>query len=67
VKSSVAPAILGTMLEEHFITKMIKSDGRFLGFFERPIAACLGIATILIWLWPLVSRLRARRGAAAAA
>jgi TctA family transporter len=67
----VAPAILGvilgTMLEEHFITSMIKSDGRFLGFFERPIAACLGIATILIWLWPLVSRLRARRGATAAA
>jgi TctA family transporter len=64
----VAPAILGvilgTMLEEHFITSMIKADGRFLGFFERPIAAALGIATILLWLWPLLRRLRSRRGAA---
>jgi putative tricarboxylic transport membrane protein len=64
----VAPAILGvilgTMLEEHFITSMIKSEGRFLGFFERPIAAALGIVTILVWLWPLFRRLRSRRSAA---
>jgi TctA family transporter len=63
----VAPAILGvilgTMLEENFITSMIKSDGRFLGFFERPIAAGLGIVTILVWLWPLLRWLRSRRGA----
>jgi TctA family transporter len=63
----VAPAILGVilgaMLEEHFITSMIKSDGRFLGFFERPIAAALGIVTILVWLWPVARRLAARRRA----
>jgi putative tricarboxylic transport membrane protein len=63
----VAPAILGvilgTMLEENFITSMIKSDGRFLGFFERPIAAGLGIVTILVWLWPLLRHLRSRRAA----
>jgi TctA family transporter len=63
----VAPAILGvilgTMLEENFITSMIKSDGRFLGFFERPIAAGLGIVTILVWLWPLLRQLRSRRAA----
>ena len=67
----VAPAILGvilgTMLEENFITSMIKSDGRFLGFFERPIAAGLGIVTILVWLWPLAQWLRSRRSAPAAA
>jgi TctA family transporter len=61
----VAPAILGVilgaMLEEHFITSMIKSDGRVLGFFERPIAAALGIVTILVWLWPVARRLAARR------
>jgi TctA family transporter len=61
----VAPAILGvilgTMLEENFITSMIKADGRFSAFFERPIAAALGVATLLIWTWPLLRRLRARR------
>jgi TctA family transporter len=67
----VAPAILGvilgTMLEENFITSMIKSEGRFLGFFERPIAAGLGVLTILVWLWPLAKWLRSRRGAPAVA
>ena len=61
----VAPAILGvilgSMLEENFITSMIKSDGRFAGFFERPIAAALGVATIAVWLWPLAKWLLARR------
>jgi TctA family transporter len=41
------------MLEENFITSMIKSDGDLLGFFQRPIAAGLGAAAILVWLWPL--------------
>ena len=56
----VAPAILGVvlggMLEENFITSMIKSDGRLLAFFDRPIAATLGIVTILVWLSPLMLR-----------
>ena len=42
----VAPAILGmvlgAMLEENFIRSMIKADGNFLAFFERPIAGGLG-------------------------
>ena len=53
----VAPAILGmvlgAMLEENFISSMIKSDGRLLAFFERPIAGGLGALTILIVAWPL--------------
>ncbi len=61
----IAPCILGIvigpMLEETFVTSMIKSEGSFLGFFERPIAAGLGVATILIWLSPLIGRLM-RRG-----
>jgi TctA family transporter len=60
----VAPAILGvilgSMLEEHFITSMIKADGDLLGFVRRPIAAGLGVATLLVWLWPLAKWLRAR-------
>jgi putative tricarboxylic transport membrane protein len=64
----VAPAILGvilgTMLEEHFISSMIKADGSLAGFFSRPIAAGLGIATLAIWLWPLARWLYRRRAAA---
>jgi TctA family transporter len=63
----VAPAILGvilgSMLEENFISSVIKSDGRFAGFFERPIAAGLGVVTIVVWLWPLAKWLLARRRA----
>jgi putative tricarboxylic transport membrane protein len=63
----VAPAILGVvlggMLEENFITSMIKSDGRVLAFFERPIAASLGIMTLAVWFLPLLlKRLRGLAG-----
>jgi TctA family transporter len=58
----VAPAILGvilgSMLEETFITSMIKADGRLIGFFERPIAAGLGTLTVIIVAWSLITRLR---------
>ena len=68
----VAPAILGVvlggMLEENFITSMIKSDGRLMAFFDRPIAAGLGVLTILVWLSPLAIKLwRARHRPHAAA
>jgi putative tricarboxylic transport membrane protein len=64
----VAPAILGVvlggMLEENFITSMIKSDGNVLAFFERPLAAALGVLTLLAWfLPPVVRRMRAIAGA----
>ena len=60
----VAPAILGvvlgSMLEENFITSMIKSDGNLLAFFARPVAATLGVLTLAAWfLPPLIRRMRA--------
>ncbi|MBL6946437.1 MAG: tripartite tricarboxylate transporter permease [Rhodospirillales bacterium] len=61
----VAPAILGIvlgpMLEDNFLTSMIKSDGSIVGFFDRPISAVLGIATILVWMIPLVLMFKRRR------
>lgn len=49
----VAPIILGLVLggmfERNFLTSMIKSGGDFGAFFDRPIAAVLGCAVILIW------------------
>ena len=49
------------MLEQNFITSMIKGDGNFLHFFERPIAGGLGILTILIWTLPLLMLVLRRR------
>src|SRR6187401_3161472 len=61
----VAPAILGivlgAMLEENFISSMIKADGRFGAFLERPIAGSLGVVTLLVWLFPLLLFLLRRR------
>ena len=64
----VAPAILGvvlgTMLEENFITSMIKSDGSLAAFFSRPVAATLGALTLAAWfLPPAIRRLKRAAGA----
>jgi hypothetical protein len=43
---------------------MIKAGGNPAAFFERPLAAGLGGATILVWMSPLASGwLRRRRQA----
>lgn len=54
----VAPAILGlvlgNMLENTFMQSMIKSEWDLTSFFHRPIAAALGIITLLLWFSPLL-------------
>jgi TctA family transporter len=56
----IAPAILGVvlggMLEDNFVTSMIKSDGNLLAFFERPVAATLGVLTLAVWFLPILMR-----------
>ncbi|MFV0332637.1 MAG: tripartite tricarboxylate transporter permease [Tropicimonas sp.] len=58
----IAPIILGIVIgplvEQNFLTSMIITDGNLLGFFERPIAAGLGVFTISIWVLPLVLHVR---------
>jgi putative tricarboxylic transport membrane protein len=69
----IAPAILGVvlggMLEENFITSMIKSNGDLGAFFSRPIALALAALTLLVWFFPVVMRgvrvMRSRPPAAA--
>jgi len=63
----IAPAILGMllgkMLEENFITSMIKSDGNLLGFVDRPVSAALAVFTMLVWIlsgWFALKRRMAR-------
>ncbi len=63
VAPTILGVVLGTLLEEHFFSSLIKADGQLLPFFERPIAGALGAITLLIWLWPLGRRLL-QRGAA---
>jgi TctA family transporter len=53
IAPTILGVVLGTMLEQHFFSSLIKADGNFLVFFERPIAGVLGAACLLIWLWPL--------------
>ena len=62
----IAPAILGLvlgpMLEHNFVTSMIKANGSFTAFFERPIAAGLGVLTVAVWCLPLVFGFLRRSG-----
>jgi TctA family transporter len=60
VAPTILGVVLGTMLEEQFFSSLVKADGNFLAFFERPIAGVLGAVVLLIWLWPLL-RAAARR------
>jgi TctA family transporter len=60
----IAPAILGVvlggMLEENFVSSLIKAEGNLLEFVARPIAATLAVVTVLVWFTPMaIRRLRA--------
>jgi len=61
----VAPAILGmvlgAMLEEHFIRAMIRGDGEFIAFVQRPIAAGLAVAVFAVLAWPAAAGLLRRK------
>lgn len=50
IAPTILGVVLGTMLEEHFFSSLIKADGNVFVFFERPIAGVLGGVTVLIWL-----------------
>jgi len=67
----IAPCILGIvigpMLEDRFISAMIRGDGSLLFFFERPIAAGLGFVVVAIWVFSLLGWWRRRHRAPAAA
>lgn len=61
IAPTILGVVLGTMLEEHFFSSLVKADGNLLAFFERPIAGALGVVTILIWTAPLWRRALRRR------
>jgi TctA family transporter len=41
--------VLGELLEQSFLTSMMKADGDPTVFFTRPIAGTLGVLTLLVW------------------
>ena len=54
VAAMVLGIVMGTMIEQSFVTSLIKSDGSILPFFERPIAAILAAMAIGALIWPLL-------------
>ena len=54
VAPTILGIVLGTLLEDNFMSSMIKADGELSGFFSRPIAATLGVIVIALWLIPLI-------------
>jgi putative tricarboxylic transport membrane protein len=53
--------VLGELLEQSFLTSMIKADGQWTAFFTRPVAGGLGALTLLVWAWVAWSSLRRGR------
>jgi putative tricarboxylic transport membrane protein len=61
VAALVLGVVMGSMVEQHFVTSLIKSDGSLLPFFERPVSAVLAAITIGLFVWPLAVWLWRRR------
>jgi len=58
VAAMVLGIVMGTMVEQNFVTSLIKSDGSIWPFFSRPIASVLALLTFAALLWPVVAWLR---------
>ena len=54
VAALVLGIVMGTMVEQSFVTSLIKSDGSLLPFFERPVSAVLAAMTVTALIWPLL-------------
>ena len=71
VAALVLGIVMGTMVEQSFVTSLIKSDGSLLPFFERPVSAVLAAMTIACLVWPFFvwgrRWISGQRGVAAAA
>lgn len=54
VAAMVLGVVMGTMVEQSFVTSLIKSDGSILPFFERPVSSVLAALTIGALAWPIL-------------
>ncbi len=53
VAALVLGIVMGSMVEQNFVTSLIKSDGDPLPFVERPVSAVLAAMAFGALLWPL--------------
>ncbi|KAA2213177.1 tripartite tricarboxylate transporter permease [Teichococcus oryzae] len=71
VAALVLGIVMGSMVEQSFVTSLIKSDNSIMPFFDRPISAVLAAITLGALLWPvaawLIRRMKARAPAVAGA
>ncbi|MGL4813509.1 MAG: tripartite tricarboxylate transporter permease [Beijerinckiaceae bacterium] len=58
VAAMVLGIVMGTMVEQSFVTSLIKSDGSIVPFLNRPIAAGLAAVAMIAMFWPLAAWLR---------
>ncbi len=50
--------ILGGPLEERFVQTLAGGQGSVLAFFDRPVAAVLGVACVLLWSFVAINAIR---------
>jgi putative tricarboxylic transport membrane protein len=53
VAALVLGVVMGSMVEQSFVTSLIKSDGSIWPFFSRPVSMILAAFTIGALLWPI--------------
>lgn len=54
--------VLGQVVEQNFMSSVIKADGNMVMFVNRPVAAVLAIIALIVWFFPLLGVLRRRAG-----
>jgi TctA family transporter len=71
VAALVLGIVMGSMVEQSFVTSLLKSDNSLMPFIDRPISAILAVITLGALLWPVgawaVRRLSSPKAAARAA
>jgi putative tricarboxylic transport membrane protein len=60
VAALVLGIVMGAMVEQNFVTSLIKSDGSLMPFIERPVSAVLAAMTLAAFLWPVFVMARRR-------
>jgi len=58
---AVLGLILGPMVEQSFMTTLLKSQGSLTAFVDRPLGMVLGTFTLLAWLLIVAAKLVASR------